>query len=66
MPGVCLFSVPGKKDLIAMKDYLWARGIQCSVFYGEQAFFVPVHNFLEKEDLAYILSQIQTALSIEL
>jgi len=66
VPGVCLFSVPGRQDLVAVKEYLWDKGIQCSIFYGEQTFFVPVHNFLEQEDLTYILSQIQASLKEKL
>ncbi|MCB0496603.1 MAG: DegT/DnrJ/EryC1/StrS aminotransferase family protein [Cyclobacteriaceae bacterium] len=58
VPGACLFKVPEKVDLPAMKTFLWSRGIQCSVFYGEQAFFVPVHQKLENEDIAYISKNI--------
>jgi DegT/DnrJ/EryC1/StrS aminotransferase family len=54
VPGVFLFTVPGNIDLPKMKSYLADLGIQCSVFYGEQAFFIPVHHELQQEDLNYI------------
>jgi hypothetical protein len=53
VPGVFLFNVPGSVDLAALKEHGWRHGIECSVFYGEQAFFIPVHNRLSDADLDY-------------
>ena len=53
VPGVFLFSTPPGVDLDAMKAHGWRHGIECSVFYGEEAFFVPVHQRLEAADLDY-------------
>jgi hypothetical protein len=53
VPGVFLFSTPAGVDLAAMKEHGWRHGIECSVFYGEQAFFIPVHQRLEAADLDY-------------
>lgn len=58
VPGVCLAHTPERHDLQQLKEFLWGRGIQCSVFYGEEAFFLPVHQALEKEDLDYITSSV--------
>ncbi|OYU85671.1 MAG: hypothetical protein CFE24_00230 [Flavobacterium sp. BFFFF2] len=44
------------KDLVAHKDYLNKHGIQNSVFYGEDAFFVPCHQNLNETDVDYIFS----------
>ena len=41
------------KDLPALKSFLWAHGIQSSVFYGEDVFFIPCHQNLQDLDLAY-------------
>lgn len=41
------------QDLNALKNHLYAHGIQNSVFYGEEAFFLPVHQNLDKTDLDY-------------
>ena len=53
LPGVFLFSVPAGTALAAMKEHGWRHGIECSVFYGEEAFFIPVHQRLQDADLDY-------------
>ena len=61
VPGVFMFKVKsGNIHLPVLKDYLYAHGIQCSVFYGEQAFFIPVHQNLEKADLDYFIAVIHS------
>lgn len=59
VPGVFMFRV--KKESISLptlKGYLYAHGIQCSVFYGENTFFIPVHQNLLKPDLDYFIEAI--------
>jgi hypothetical protein len=46
------------KDLPALKIHLWNHGIQSSIFYGEDAFFIPNHQNLGKEDIQYFFSVI--------
>jgi len=41
------------KDLQEQKQYLFKHGIQNSVFYGEDAFFLPCHQNLSKADIDY-------------
>lgn len=54
VPGVFMFSTKGQEiDLPELKKYFWAHGIHCSVFYGEEAFYIPVHQGLKKQDLEY-------------
>lgn len=54
IPGVFMFSTIGSGiDLPELKKYYYAHGVQCSVFYGEEAFFIPVHQALEEEDIEY-------------
>jgi hypothetical protein len=53
VPGAFLFSTPAGTDLAAMKEHGWRHGIECSVFYGEDAFFIPVHERLREADLDY-------------
>jgi hypothetical protein len=43
-------------DLNQHKEYLNMHGIQNSVFYGEDAFFVPCHQNMNETDVDYILS----------
>jgi hypothetical protein len=42
------------KDLNALKIYLNNNGIQNSVFYGEDAFFIPNHQNLSTTEIDYI------------
>jgi len=54
VPGVFMFKVNNDEiKLDALKSYVQAHGIQCSVFYGERAFFIPVHQNLSEDNLAY-------------
>ena len=56
VPGVFMFTI--KKESIHpphLKNYLYAQGVQCSVFYGEHSFFIPVHQNLDKPDLDYFI-----------
>lgn len=54
VPAVFMFRTDGQSlDLPEMKNYFYAHGIQCSVFYGEETFFVPVHQSLNEYDMQY-------------
>ena len=56
VPGVFMFRKGNHRiELTALKRYFWAHGIQCSVFYGEESFFIPVHQSLNKADLEYFI-----------
>jgi hypothetical protein len=61
VPGVFMFRVKNNNiDLPQLKEHLYAHGIQCSVFYGERAFFIPVHQNLSAKDLDYFTEVIQS------
>ena len=47
-------------DLNALKVYLTGHGIQNSVFYGEDAFFVPVHQNMNTTDIDYFITVIRS------
>ena len=53
VPGVFMFRTPAGVDLPALKIFVQEHGIESSVFYGEQAFFLPVHERLMPADLEY-------------
>lgn len=54
VPGVFMFKTKYNKiDLPELKKYFYVHGVQCSVFYGEEAFFIPVHQALNECDLLY-------------
>lgn len=42
------------KDLSALKLYLSKNGIQSSVFYGEDAFFIPNHQSLNSTEIDFL------------
>jgi hypothetical protein len=62
VPGVFMFKSGGSSNLLLLKEYLVRHGIQCSVFYGEEAFFIPVHQALHATDLSYMVQVIQSFL----
>jgi len=53
VPGVFMFKTEKRADLAALKAFMWAHGVESSVFYGEDAFFIPVHSRLRADDLDY-------------
>jgi len=56
VPGAFMFRTDNVElDLPELKKYIWAHGIQCSVFYGEKTFFIPVHQALNEQDMLYFV-----------
>ena len=61
VPGVFMFRTDDTGlDLPELKKHFWAHGIQSSVFYGEEAFFIPVHQALTEYDLDYFYEVMKT------
>lgn len=58
VPSVYMFKAPNA-DLAGLKTFMQQNGVECSVFYGQAAFFVPVHQCLKPEDISFIVSLIQ-------
>jgi dTDP-4-amino-4,6-dideoxygalactose transaminase len=52
VPGVFMFSTKGI-DLNRFKIFMQANGVESSIFYGKEAFFVPVHQELTVEDMDF-------------
>lgn len=60
IPGVFLFRADRINiELPKLKEILRSHGIQCSVFYGENAFFLPCHQNLFEEDIDYFVEIIK-------
>lgn len=59
IPGVYMFRNSKKINLNSLKEYLWNLGIECSVFYGEDSFFIPINHRLKKEELEYFVEAIK-------
>lgn len=55
VPSVLLLNNNGViEDLAALKTHFTNYGIQSSVFYGEDAFFLPNHQTLTTSDIDYM------------
>ncbi|MCU4173856.1 DegT/DnrJ/EryC1/StrS family aminotransferase [Carboxylicivirga sp. N1Y90] len=63
VPGVFMFKAT-YLDLNSLKVYYNVHGVQCSVFYGENTFFIPVHQGLAKEDLDYFVTIMKSFLKL--
>jgi hypothetical protein len=61
---VSLCSGPTIKILtfLNLRKHFWAHGIQSSIFYGEDAFFIPVHQALTAFDLDYFYESYESFL----
>lgn len=57
-PSVYMFS-SDTLDLNKLKVFMQRNGVECSVFYGENTFFLPVHQNLKQFDLDYIVNLIK-------
>lgn len=54
IPGVFMFRKGNYQFALAdLKKYFQIHGVQCSVFYGEESFFLPIHQALNEGDLDY-------------
>lgn len=61
IPSVLLLNNNGViHNLHVHKEYLNNHGIQNSIFYGEDAFFIPNHSMLSKIDIDYFEFVIKT------
>jgi dTDP-4-amino-4,6-dideoxygalactose transaminase len=47
------------KNLTSFKNYIYAHGIQNSIFYGEDAFFIPNHQNLATSEIDYFFEVIK-------
>ncbi|MCA1744712.1 MAG: DegT/DnrJ/EryC1/StrS family aminotransferase [Bacteroidales bacterium] len=58
VPGAFLFKAEGH-DLEGLKHFLQAEGIECSVFYGEEAFYLPCHQNMTQGHIDYLLTLVK-------
>jgi hypothetical protein len=60
VPGVFMFKQEDRSiNLDELKVFMYKNGIQCSVFYGEHSFYIPVHQKLTTNDLDYFVKVIE-------
>jgi hypothetical protein len=61
LPSVYMFRKEDVEvNLDQLKIHLNNHGIQCSVFYGEESFFIPAHQNLNMADLDYFVEAIRS------
>ncbi len=63
IPGVFLMKGFKNIDLQELKFFCQRNGIESSVFYGKNAFFIPIHQNLVTEDLDYFYEVIKEFIS---
>lgn len=56
IPGVFLFKWESTINYPLLKEFMQRNGVESSVFYGENAFFIPVHHRLEISHLDYMIT----------
>ena len=56
VPGVFLFKWGDNINYPLLKDFMQSNGVESSVFYGKDAFFIPVHHKLEICHLDYMIA----------
>jgi hypothetical protein len=62
-PGVFMFDVIGEGErLPGIKQELNDGGIQSSIFYGRDAYFIPCHHELDEFDLEYLAEKTITTI----
>ena len=60
IPGVYIFSTKYSMQILAnLKVHCNLHGIQSSVFYGENSFFIPCHQNLNDDDLNYFIKVLE-------
>lgn len=58
VPGTFLFKWDEDIDYPKLKEFMYLNGVECSVFYGKNAFFIPVHQELSQSELDYMVNLI--------
>jgi hypothetical protein len=56
VPGVFLFRWRDDIDYPRLKEYMQANGVESSVFYGQNAFFIPLNSALKPFQLDYMIT----------
>lgn len=66
VPGVYMFHTNNGHsiNLNELKNYFYMHGVQCSVFYGEETFFLPIHQALNEPDLDYFCEILKSFINL--
>lgn len=61
VPGACVFRA-SNIDLQGLKIFMQRQGVECSVFYGEDSFYIPCHQKMDEKHINYITTLIKNFL----
>ena len=53
VPGVYLFKLPASIKQKELKEFYNKRGVQCSIFYGSDGFFLPLNQYTTRNEVDY-------------
>lgn len=56
IPGVFLFKWDDNINYNNLKIFMQRNGVESSVFYGKNAFFIPIHEFLGDDEIEFFYS----------
>lgn len=59
VPGVFMFVWPECRNYRGLKTFLNENGVDSSVFFGQDAYYIPVHHNLSTNEMDYICSLIR-------
>lgn len=59
VPSVFLFSWHDYIDYSKLKAFMQENGVECSVFYGKNAFYIPCNDSLNKRELDYMITLLE-------
>lgn len=61
MPSLLILKNNGIiNDLDSFKDFLWQQKVESSIFYGEDAFFIPNHQNLSEGDMNFFFELVKS------
>ncbi len=59
IPGVFLFHWLNNINYPSLKKFMQANGVESSVFYGQNAFFIPLHDLISEDDIEYMCTLLE-------
>ena len=59
VPGAFMFTWPRCQNYLELKQLMNNNGVDSSVFFGNDAFFIPIHHNLTHMEMDYIINLIK-------
>ncbi|CCN47641.1 putative DegT/DnrJ/EryC1/StrS aminotransferase [Vibrio nigripulchritudo MADA3029] len=55
VPHAFMVALPGNIDFQEIKKYMNGRGVESSIFYGQNAYFIPCHQNINDWEIEYMI-----------